>query len=116
MTMNGFNGCNNNHFPPAQRFTVIEHLEEMDSFTVVETDDGDVVLRKANNPQEDLGTVDIYTLQSMLANGVDPSSLRISNGVISRLDGTTMVDKISSIADSIVNENSTNFDKDSTNN
>lgn len=98
MEKSNFNGVNNNYIPaPAP----LADLPEMDCFTVEETEDGPVVVRKKREASVDLGEVDSYSLRSMFHNGVDPASLKINTRSVSRLDSMNELDKFVEAVDDL---------------
>ncbi|UPW42022.1 hypothetical protein [Dipodfec virus RodF1_17] len=94
-----YNGVNNNYIPPSAPF---EDVPEMDVFTVEDTEDGPIVMRKQRESSVDLGTSDAYTLKSMMSNGIDPRSLNIHTGSVARLDSTDDFSKFSAAAERVL--------------
>lgn len=113
--MSKFNGVNNNYFPPQSRFSPIDDYPEMDSFKVEKTEAADVVRRVQRTSSVDLGEVSMYSLQSLLKNGVDPKSLNIRTSNVSRLDSVNQLDAFASTVDSLFDDSSTNSDDNSNN-
>lgn len=110
--MNGFNGINNNYFPEFSRPIA---PRESDCFVVEQTDDGPVVLQKQRVSSVDLGSVSLYSLESLLKNGVDPASLKIHTGSVSRLDSSDDLSKFEASVDSVFNDESSESDLNSIN-